>query len=126
MGVDRGGLADRALRVADEQVGRRERAVARIEDGAAGKRGDVADIAGKFIGRRLQFLDLARRGVDAEHRMFERVLRGDVKRLAVGRSEERRVGKESVSTGRSGWWPYVKKKIYTNSYSQTRQTKKHK
>src|SRR3546814_14246932 len=24
----------------------------------------------------------------------------------VGRSEERRVGKECVSTGRSWWWPY--------------------
>src|SRR3546814_19953213 len=27
--------------------------------------------------------------------------------LAHGRSEERRVGKEWVSTCRSGWWPYL-------------------
>src|SRR3546814_20871662 len=27
-------------------------------------------------------------------------------RLPIGRSEERRVGKECVSTCRSGWWPY--------------------
>src|SRR3546814_7584145 len=86
IGVYRGELADLALRVADEQVGRRERAVARIEEGAAGKRGDVADIAGKFIGRRLQFHDLARRGVDAEHRMFERVLRGDRKSTRLNSS----------------------------------------
>src|SRR3546814_13360921 len=28
----------------------------------------------------------------------------------ASRSEERRVGKEGVSTGRSRWWPYNKKK----------------
>src|SRR3546814_19471819 len=51
---------------------------------AARTRGDVADIALGRFGRRLQPFDLARRGVDAEHGMFERVLRGDVQRLAVG------------------------------------------
>src|SRR3546814_17016450 len=33
--------------------------------------------------------------------------RNDCERVDLGmRSEERRVGKESVSTCRSGWWPY--------------------
>src|SRR3546814_20096411 len=29
--------------------------------------------------------------------------------LKAGRSEERRGGRECVSTGRSRWWPYLKK-----------------
>src|SRR3546814_14750326 len=45
----------------------------------------------------------------------QRADRGDVERRGervadadrpLERSEERRVGKECVSTGRSGWWPY--------------------
>src|SRR3546814_13488181 len=31
---------------------------------------------------------------------------GDKVRLSANRSEARRVGKECVSTCRSGWWPY--------------------
>src|SRR3546814_17531388 len=39
---------------------------------------------------------------------------------AAVRSEERRVGKESVSTCRSRWSPYhLKKKIYTNQQRRT-------
>src|SRR3546814_16195221 len=37
-----------------------------------------------------------------------RALAGDLELfLRRGRSEERRVGKECVSTGRSRWWPYT-------------------
>src|SRR3546814_19683634 len=35
-------------------------------------------------------------------------------RLYAVRSEERRVGKECVSTCRSGWWPYHSKKKKNN------------
>src|SRR3546814_11932918 len=54
----------------------------------------------------------AARGVDGEDRGFERAQR--LNRLGDGvrtvRSEERRVGKEWVSTCRSGWAPYHYKK----------------
>src|SRR3546814_13345709 len=43
-------------------------------------------------------------------RHFEAVRQPDAKLVAVGRSEERRVGKECVSTGRSRCAPYTLKK----------------
>src|SRR3546814_12847143 len=44
---------------------------------------------------------------------------GDAARLVqVGRSEERRVGKECVSTCRSRWSPYHSKKKHKNTMNQ--------
>src|SRR3546814_19676148 len=100
-------LADLALRIADEEVGRCARTVARIEKRAARKRGDVADIALGRFGRRLQPFDLARPGVAAENGMFERVLLVDVDGLAVGRPGDRadsavpRGG--GTQLGQAGW-----------------------
>src|SRR3546814_13592497 len=79
-----------ALRIADIDVGRQQHAVARIEEAAVGERRDAADIAFGRVVRRLQALDLAARGIDAENGM---------------RTEARRVGKECVSTCRSRWSP---------------------
>src|SRR3546814_6678948 len=77
-----------ALRIADIDVGRQQHAVARIEEAAVGERRDAADIAFGRVVRRLQALDLAARGIDAENGMIEYVLRGDEQALAVRRSEE--------------------------------------
>src|SRR3546814_12758983 len=41
---------------------------------------------------------------------------------AVRRSEERRVGKECVSTCRSRWSPYHSKKTHLNTYTTERRT----
>src|SRR3546814_18475792 len=52
-------------------------------------------------------------GVDVRARRSARVLQGREQRRVLqttGRSEERRVGKECVSTFRSRGWPYTKKK----------------
>src|SRR3546814_15837654 len=59
---------------------------------------------------RLDHLD--ERGGRGDVRPFERA--GDDPRLGIVRSEERRVGKECVSTCRSRWSPYhSKKNIHT-------------
>src|SRR3546814_17178610 len=44
---------------------------------------------------------------------FDRLSLG-MERLKEGRSDERRVGKECVSTCRSRWWPYTSKKKKKN------------
>src|SRR3546814_13161898 len=42
-----------------------------------------------------------------------------IEKIASGRSEERRVGKECVSTCRSTWSPYHSKKKSNNNYSMS-------
>src|SRR3546814_13064302 len=46
----------------------------------------------------------------------EEIINRPSDRIFKGRSEERRVGKESVSTCRSRWSPYHYKKIYTSTH----------
>src|SRR3546814_19974016 len=48
--------------------------------------------------------------------MFARLLYHGVQRRLVGRSEERRVGKECVSTCRSRWSPSPSKKTNNNNF----------
>src|SRR3546814_15855010 len=84
-----------ALRIADIDVGRQQHAVARIEEAAVGERRDAADIAFGRVVRRLQALDLAARGIDAENGMIEYVLRGDEQALAVRRPGDQ-LGRASV------------------------------
>src|SRR3546814_1565037 len=66
-------------------------------------RGRVGDEAGRLGGGDMFQNDLQRRKI--AYQLGERAL--DEHRLTVeDRSEERRVGKECVSTGRSRWSPY--------------------
>src|SRR3546814_9412697 len=65
---------------------------------AVRRRGGLSPIYGAGRERRRIYLDRAARR-DAPARLRER-------ELAEGRSEERRVGKECVSTGRSRWSRY--------------------
>src|SRR3546814_17591045 len=78
-------------------------------------RGDEADLAGAKIGQ----LDAL--GGEAAHPV-DQVLRAALHEADVqplGRSEERRVGKECVSTCRSRWSPYhYKKKSNIQSNTQ--------
>src|SRR3546814_12455728 len=64
-------------------------------------------IIARDLHQRLGAAGLFVRGDDRLQR--QNVERGGASRLAgdegFGRSEERRVGKEGGSTGRSGWWP---------------------
>src|SRR3546814_13986062 len=58
---------------------------------------------GERLAQRLEILDDA---VVDERDLARRVrVRVARRRRAVGRSEERRVGKECVGTCRTGWWP---------------------
>src|SRR3546814_21002284 len=66
----------------------------------------VLRLAGRHLGMGAR-VDV---GVDAQHRLRGRFLGqrdfGECDTLWLMRSEERRVGKECVSTCRSRWWPY--------------------
>src|SRR3546814_19723048 len=62
--------------------------------------GDHRIIIGRYV---ISFLDPA---VDADTRRKAKALERPCRRKETGRSEERRVGKEWVSTCRSRWSPY--------------------
>src|SRR3546814_4262349 len=80
--------------------------------------GELLEIANPLV----RLLELLAQGVDVRHELLQRLAnlrrelglryayhRGDILRRRHGtrlRSEERRVGKESVSTCRSRWSPY--------------------
>src|SRR3546814_16677644 len=79
---------------------------------------NLSDMLGKAMGggprkrRKLTVLEAATRLIEEEQ--DKRLDQDDVARVALAeRSEERRVGKEGVSTCRSGWSPdhYKKKNI---------------
>src|SRR3546814_16734151 len=85
---------------------------------AAVRRGAIVAFANKeclVCAGELMMTEIARRGarllpVDSEHNAIFQVFDFDhceaVERLVLtARSEERRVGKECVSTGRCRWWP---------------------
>src|SRR3546814_4512556 len=74
-------------------------AVAAVHDAAAGGAADRAPAAGEAAGAE-QPLAAPGRGGGARRPLARRP--GQL----VDRSEERRVGKECVSTCRSRWWPY--------------------
>src|SRR3546814_11263363 len=66
-------------------------------------------------GVRIDALDRHLRTLEAARRRLQRRLGAPVGRLEAAegadlRSEERRVGQECVSTGRTRWWPSHKKK----------------
>src|SRR3546814_13774507 len=79
---------------------------------------EVADLGGIQFLLVVIFGDVARADAtrrqhadEAQHRALDQMDRGRFQRLheaarQADRSEERRVGKECVSTCRSRWWPY--------------------
>src|SRR3546814_19401050 len=82
----------------------------------------VEDLDGHAI-QRLEGLHMA-----AQQRLqvlVQHIAGNDEARVAQHRSEERRVGKECVSTGRSGWSPYHKKKKTKDRRSSTHNKDRH-
>src|SRR3546814_14617985 len=80
---------------------------------AAGRIGDKAEVAvrlsGRLSGKIMQPLRNPRHGRDKLHAVILKLRQAAVQHLGALRSEERRVGKECVSTCRSRWTPYHKK-----------------
>src|SRR3546814_11967611 len=65
----------------------------RFADLGVGRRGDLAAVPVRFVA--------------VDHGLLAPVRTPGIERRIGGRSEERRVGKECVSTCRSRWWPYL-------------------
>src|SRR3546814_5324208 len=102
--ADRLGLQDQfaqLLHLVERHVGGRIDGEA---DGRAAESQRIVDAGGyRLVGR----FAAAGERVGAVHLQDQRHLTGEG--VGPGRSEERRVGKECVSTCRSRWWPYPKK-----------------
>src|SRR3546814_15258856 len=82
--------------------------------------GDEDEIAGHHIGYIVGHRRVRRRQLDSE------LLQARIDPAGHGRSEERRVGKECVSTCRSRWSPYQLKKKKTSTLTDRRVDREYK
>src|SRR3546814_12886431 len=78
-----------------------------------------SDVCSSDLKRALRRAPVGKCGIDRapDEARIER--RGQQVLRPTARSEERRVGKECVSTCRSRWWPYHEKKKKHTAYKET-------